>query len=341
MILVTGGTGLVGAHLLLHLAENEVTIRSIYRESTSIEKTKSLFKLYRKEQLFSLIDWVQADIIDVPSLEKPFINVDTVYHCAGLISYDPKDENLLRKINIEGTANIVNFCIHNKIKKLCHVSSISALGNLATHENNSSSKGEQARHITEKTEWNPEVAHSDYAISKHGAEMEVWRGQQEGLKVVIVNPGVIFGAGFWNQGSGKFFSAIKKGFPFYTNGSTGYIGVTDVVKIMMQLMASDNMGERYTLVAENLTFKNVIFQIAQQLKAKKPAIEAKPWLLNIAWRLDWVLSTFFLTERKLSKYSANSLTSSDYISNEKIKKALNYDFQGIDDVIKEVISMHK
>ena len=335
MILVTGGTGLVGAHLLLHLAESETTVRAIYRVPKSIEKTKSLFKLYQKEYLFSKIDWVQADIIDVPTLEIAFKNVDFVYHCAGLISYDPNDEDLLRKVNIEGTANIVNFCIDNKIKKLCHVSSIAALGNQQSHE----------KEISEETEWNPETAHSDYAISKYGAEMEIWRGQQEGLDVVIVNPGVIFGAGFWNQGSGLFFSSIKNEFPFYTNGSTGYVGVTDVVKIMIRLMNSTIVSERFTVVAENLTFKKVIFLIAENLNAKKPKIEAKPWMTAIGWRLDLFISTIFRTKRKLSKYSANSLHSSDFISNEKIKNpevsGLNFEFQSIDSVIKEVCAKHK
>ena len=335
MILVTGGTGLVGAHLLLHLAESETTVRAIYRVPKSIEKTKSLFKLYQKEYLFSKIDWVQADIIDVPTLEIAFKNVDFVYHCAGLISYDPNDEDLLRKVNIEGTANIVNFCIDNKIKKLCHVSSIAALGNQQSHE----------KEISEETEWNPETAHSDYAISKYGAEMEIWRGQQEGLDVVIVSPGVIFGAGFWNQGSGLFFSSIKNEFPFYTNGSTGYVGVTDVVKIMIRLMNSTIVSERFTVVAENLTFKKVIFLIAENLNAKKPKIEAKPWMTAIGWRLDLFISTIFRTKRKLSKYSANSLHSSDFISNEKIKNpevsGLNFEFQSIDSVIKEVCAKHK
>ena len=335
MVLVTGGTGLVGAHLLLHLAESETTVRAIYREPKSIEKTKSLFKLYQKEYLFSKIDWVQADIIDVPTLEIAFKNVDFVYHCAGLISYDPNDEDLLRKVNIEGTANIVNFCIDNKIKKLCHVSSIAALGNQQSHETE----------ISEETEWNPETAHSDYAISKYGAEMEIWRGQQEGLDVVIVSPGVIFGAGFWNQGSGLFFSYIKNEFPFYTNGSTGYVGVTDVVKIMIRLMNSTIVSERFTVVAENLTFKKVIFLIAENLNAKKPKIEAKPWMTAIGWRLDLFISTIFRTKRKLSKYSANSLHSSDFISNEKIKNpevsGLNFEFQSIDSVIKEVCAKHK
>lgn len=331
MVLVTGGTGLVGAHLLLNLAENEAAVRAIYREANSIEKTKSLFQLYQKEHLFSRIDWVQSDIIDVSSLAIAFENIDYVYHCAGLISYDPNDEDLLRKINIEGTANIVNFCIEFQVKKLCHVSSIAALGNLGPNENQ----------ITEETEWSPESLHSDYSISKYGAEIEVLRGQQEGLSVVIVNPGVIFGAGFWNQGSGLFFAKIKKGFPFYTNGSTAYVGVTDVVKIMIQLMKSNIAGERFTVTAENLTFKEVIFSIAENLKAKKPKIEAKSWMAAIGWRLDWFVSTLFRTKRKLSKYSANSLHSSDFISNEKIKNALNFEFQSIDKVIREVVTLQK
>lgn len=335
MILVTGGTGLVGAHLLLNLAENGESVRAICREIGAIEKTKALFRLYQKEPLFSKIEWVQADIIDIPSLEMAFKNVDYVYHCAGLISYNPKDENKLRKINIEGTANIVNFCLHFNVKKLCHVSSISALGNLNSNE----------KQITESTEWNPEIPHSDYAISKYGSEMEIWRGQQEGLNVVIVNPGVIFGAvpnnQDWNHGSGLFFTEIKKGFPFYTNGLTAYVGVTDVVKIMIQLMKSDIVGKRFIVVSDNLTYKEVIFKIAENLTVKKPKIEAKPWMLAIAWRLDWFMSTFFRIKRKISKYNANSLTSGGYISNEKIKKALNFEFQSIDNVIKEVVSMQK
>ncbi len=331
MILVTGGTGLVGAHLLLHLAESESTIRAMYRESKSIEKTKSLFQSYQKESFFSRIEWIQADIIDVPSLEIAFKNVDYVYHCAGLISYDPNDEDKLRKVNIEGTANIVNFCIEHKIKKLCHVSSIAALGSLAPN----------TTAIDEESEWNPEAAHSDYAISKYGAEIEVWRGQQEGLNVVIVNPGVIFGTGFLNQGSGVFFSAIKKGFPFYTQGTSAYVGVTDVVLLMMQLMKSDIVGERFIVTAENCTFKKIIYEIAENYQVKKPTFEAKPWLLNIAWRLDWILATVFKTKRKLSKFSALSLNSTENISNQKIKNALNYEFQSIDSVIKEVTSFHK
>lgn len=331
MILVTGATGLVGAHLVLHLSQNENAIRAIYRNPKNIEKTKALFQLYDKSHLFDTIEWIQADILDIPSLEIAFQNIDYVYHCAACISFNPKDENQLRNVNIQGTANIVNFCIDKKVQKLCHVSSIAALGDLAPYE----------KIITETTEWNPEKFHSDYAISKYGAEMEVWRGQQEGLQVVIVNPGVIFGAGFWNQGSGAFFTSVQKGFPFYTNGTSGYVSVTDVVSIMKKLMESAICGERFIVVSENKSYKEIIYSIADKINAKKPTIEAKPWLLNIAWRLDWFLSKIIRTDRKISKYAAQSLQNTDEISNEKITTTLNYSFQTVEETLNEVVALFK
>lgn len=326
MILVTGATGLVGAHLLLKLSEDDSKIRAIYRNSKQIEKTKVLFDQNAKTHLFSKIEWTKADILDISSLEIAFQNIEFVYHCAAKISFSPNDEKALRKVNIEGTANIVNFCIDKKVKKLCHVSSIAALGNLAQNETV----------ITETTEWNPEKLHSDYGISKYGAEMEVWRGFQEGLEVVIVNPGVIFGTGFWNQGSGKFFTTIKKGISFYTNGSTGYVCVKDVVTIMEKLMKSEISGERFIVISENRTYKNIIYTIADKINAKKPIIEATSWLLNAAWRMDWLLSKIIRTDRKISKHAAQSLLNNDIIDNSKIKQTLNYEFCEIDKCLDEV-----
>jgi len=333
MILVTGGTGLVGAHLLLHLLENgEQTVRALHRNPKNTIKTKLLFELYEKSELFSKIEWIPADILDVPSLEIAFQNVDYVYHCAAFISFNPDDEDELRKVNIEGTANIVNFCIDKKVKKLCHVSSIAALGDLISNEANRLNNT-----ITEETEWNPEYSHSDYAISKYGAEMEVWRGFQEGLQVVIVNPGVIFGPGFWNQGSGVIFSTVKKGFPFYTSGTSAYVSVLDVVAIMHQLMHSDCSGERFIVISENYTYKNILSAIAKNIGAKTPTIKAKSWLLNLAWRLDWISSKVFRTKRKLSKHSILSLQSTELFSNEKIKNQLDYSFRDIDNYLNELV----
>lgn len=330
MVLVTGGTGLVGAHLLLHLIENGQTVRAIYRNQTNIQKTKSVFELYKKADLFDKIDWLEADILDVPSLETAFIDIEYVYHCAALISFDPKDEEALRKTNIEGTANMVNFSIAKSIKKFCFISSIAALGDLAPHET----------YITEETDWNPEKPHSDYAISKYGAEMEVWRGLQEGLDVIIINPGVILGpipkTKKHEQGSGEIYQRVANGLSFYTLGSTGFITINDVVKITFELMKSDIKNERFTLIADNIIFRDLLNTIADTLKVKRPSIHVKPLFMNFLWIADLLLSTIFFQKRRITKATAKASYSTNLYSNEKIKTALGTVFLDVHQYIKDV-----
>ena len=329
MVLVTGGTGLVGAHVLLHLIENDENVRAIYRSPSSIEKTKSLFALYQKAPLFEKIEWIEADILDIPSLENAFQNIDYVYHCAAFISFDPKDETIIRKTNIEGTANIVNFCLAKNVHKLCFISSIAALGDLKENE----------KIITEETEWNPEKSHSDYAISKFGAEMEIWRGQQEGLNSIIVNPGVILGPRIWKEGSGIIFNKIEKGFPFYTKGTTGFVAVTDVVQLMVQLMKSEIKNERFALVANTISFQELFNAMADALKVKRPWVYISPFVIGILWRLDWFFSTFFRTKRILDKETAIASYSESLYSNEKVKNTLEIDFLDIHHYINEVSNL--
>jgi nucleoside-diphosphate-sugar epimerase len=295
----------------------------MYRSTTSIEKTKNLFSLYNKFHLFEKIEWMEADILDIPSLENAFQNIDFVYHCAALISFDPKDEEVIRKTNIEGTANIVNFCLAYRIKKMLFVSSIAALGDLNATETT----------ISETTEWNPEKPHSDYAISKYGAEMEVWRGQQEGLNILIVNPGVILGPGFSEQGSGALFSAVAKGLAFYTLGTTGYVAVSDVVEMSVKLMASDIQNERFTLIENNYSFQEILNCIADSLQVKRPKWHATPLLINLFWRVDWFLSNFFFQKRKLSRASAKASYSKTEYANIKIISTLASEFKSVKEYI--------
>ena len=235
MILVTGGTGLVGSHLLLHLLHGELKVKATYRNADKLEDVKKIFSYYTAdtEELFAKIKWIEADLNDLPSLEDAFKGITQVYHCAALISFDPRDFHELRKINIKGTANVVNLCIAKKVKKLCYVSSIGAIG--------PSLNGGMS---TEENEWQDGVSNV-YAMSKHSAELEVWRGSQEGIPVVIVNPGVILGPGFWNSGSGLLFKMASEGPRFYPPGGTGFVTVNDVVKTMVQLMDSDIKNEAF------------------------------------------------------------------------------------------------
>jgi len=324
MILVTGGTGLVGSHLLYKLALNTNKIRAIYRENSNLNAVRNVFSYYSDnyEALFNKIEWVKADITAILELKNTFENVTEVYHCAALISFNPKDYWKMRKINIEGTANVVNFCIDNKVDKLCFVSSIATLD-----------KPVNSELIDEECEWISSQNKSDYAITKHGAEMEVWRASQEGVKVIIVNPGVILGAGYWNSGTGKLFSKIHKGFNFYSEGITGFVSVDDVVKSMITLMDSSILNEQFILVAENLSFKTVFVEIAKAFGKKPPIIKVNKFMTSITWRVAefWA----FITNKNpiLTKTSAQSLHSKSFYSSNKIIKTLDFKFEKITNTI--------
>ena len=329
MILVTGGTGLVGSHLLFKLVNNNTSVRAIYRRAHKLKSVKKVFSYYTDDvdTLYNKIDWVEANINDVPSLEPAFVGITHVYHCAAFISFEPDKYRELRKINISGTANIVNLCVSNTIKKLCYISSIAAIGS-EPHEDTL---------VTEQTEWNPEDDNSVYAITKYGAEMEVWRGTQEGVDAVIVNPGIILGPGFWKGGgSGSLFKQIHKGLKFYPKGTSAYVDVWNVVDCMTELMNSALKNERYILTAENVSFKIFQTKVAKALHVNTPRKEASSFLLSAAWRLDWLTHKLFGKRRKLSKQMAKSMSSKTVFDNSKLKKDLNFNFNSIDDSITKV-----
>ena len=330
MVLVTGGTGLVGIHLLIELtAKTENTVRAIYRKKSKIIKAQKVFleaNPYQNAFLsWEKIEWVKGDINDIPSLEEAFAGITEVYHCAGYITFDTSKFSILKKINIEGTANMVNLALDHKVEKFCHVSSIATL-NLNVGE----------KVFTEDSHWNSETNNSVYAISKFGGEMEVMRAIQEGLNAVIVNPGVIFGEGFYKSGSGIIFKRVAKGIPYYTKGITGYIGVKDVVEIMNLLMKQSIFGERYILVAENLPAKKVIDTIAAELKVTLPKKEiSKIWVTLFAY---WEILKSKLTNKKpqISLQMVDNLYEISIYNSDKIKSTLNYTFEPIDTVIKRV-----
>ncbi len=328
MILVTGGTGLVGSHLLLDLAKSGQKVRAIYRTESKLLEVKKVFSYYipAKEAtfLFEAIEWVQADILNIPSLNEAFQNIKYVYHCAAIVSFDTTNAKKLRITNIEGTANIVNSCIKFKIKKLCHISSIATM-DLAL--------GDEL--ISENFTWHPEKAHSDYAISKYGAEIEVWRGTQEGLPAVIVNPGVIIGPGFWNSGSGQLFKKIDEGLNYHFPKTTGFVGVQDVSRASITLMDSTIENEQFILVSENLSFKTILEWVAESLQKKAPQTSLKPWMIIIGWIYQSITHFLWGAKKQLSKNDYKSLFKHSYYSNEKIIEKTSFSFTPVKNVILE------
>lgn len=326
MILVTGATGLVGSHLVLHLLQNGKQVRALFKDQNSKQKTTNLFTYYQAQHLLDQIQWVQANVLDVNQLDEVFHQVEEVYHCAAIISFDPRNEQLMRKVNIEGTANMVNFALIHQVKKFCLVSSIATLGDLVL----------PGKLIDEQDNWNPEKLHSDYAITKYGAEMEVWRGQEEGLNVVIVNPGIILGPGFLSEGSGQIITKVKNGLKFYTDGSSGFVGVHDVVQMMVQLMEKNHFGERYILVSQNLTHLQLFQIIAQHFKVPTPSIKVGKIATSVLWKLDWLVSSVFGVKRKLPMAIAKSLHTHEGYDHTKIVQQLGMPFQSMAQVIHQI-----
>ena len=318
MILVTGGTGQIGSRLLLNLTKNKAyKVRAIYRNTQSLEKIRQLFVKHSDSGAaqFDTIEWIQADLSNIPALEKAFEGVTFVFHCAGLISFQPQDFDKLIEVNVQGTANIVNLSIDFGVKKLCYVSSVATLSTLPHTP------------IDEENDWNNEDNNTDYAISKNGAEMEVWRGSQEGLPVVIVNPSVVLGGDFTDRGSGLLYKKVADGLRYYPAGATGFVGVDDVVRAMVQLQFSEVEGERFVLNAENLTYKAVLERIAKQLGVKAPTKRVSHQMLRFLARLDGVLSFLHLKKRTLTLASADALGMVTTYNGEKIKKYIDFNYE--------------
>ena len=217
MIFVTGGTGLVGSHVLLKLAKKGEILKALKRTNSSLEICKSVFSFYNADALFDKINWVEGDVNDIPSLTQGMQGCEKLIHCAAIVSFYASDADLLKKVNIEGTANVMNVALASDIKKVGFVSSIATLGRNST-----------LGMVDEECQFKITKLDSNYALSKYYAEQEVWRASNEGLDVVIVNPSVILGPGDWTKGSSQIFQKIHKGLKFYTQGSTGYVDVNDV-----------------------------------------------------------------------------------------------------------------
>jgi nucleoside-diphosphate-sugar epimerase len=319
MILVTGGTGLLGSHLLFRLLEEYEVVKATYRTEASMEEVRYLFEHYsdNASSLFARIQWVKADITDVPAMETAFEGVTRVYHSAAMISFNPAAWEALKKTNIEGTANIVNLCLAHKVDKLCYVSSIAAVG-----------KGSAQSEVTEENQWD-EAESSVYALSKHLAEMEVWRGSQEGLDVVIVNPGVIIGPGNWTQGSLRFFKNAAGGMKSFFPGGTGFVDVKDVATCMQLLMESEIRNERFITVSKNMSYEDFLGSVSETFGLPRPRRRIPMWMLELGWRLDWFSHYFLRNRRRLTRDIVSSLKSPRQYSSRKIEDTLGFQFTDI------------
>lgn len=316
MILVTGGTGFLGSHLIRALVAAGKPVRALYRQQPSP----------RLQDIADKIEWVQGEILDIFTLEDALVGVTQVYHCAAIVSFQAADKDRLLKINVEGTANVVNMSLDAGVKKLLYVSSVAAIG-----------RARENAAVNEECEWEDSKNNSRYSISKFQGEMEVWRGIAEGLDAVIVNPSIILGAGFWDDGSGALLKNAWKEFPYYTGGVNGFVDVQDVVLAMIQLMDSDIHAERFILSADNWGYQRLFTTMAHALGKKPPHIAAKPWMAEVVWRLEKVKGMMTGKHPLVTKETARTAQMKVNYENTKVLNALpGFQFRPLEDTIKQI-----
>jgi len=309
-VLVTGAAGLLGSEVVKQLLDDGYHVTAIYHFTPlNLSHPNLAVK--------------QCDILDVASLEDVMKNMTHVYHCAALVSFEPKEKYHLFKINIEGTENIVNACIFANVKKLIHVSSVSALGRIRNGET-----------LTEDVQWTEETSNSIYAKSKYLGELEVWRGIGEGLQAAIVNPSIILGGNNWDDGSSALFKSAYNEFKWYTEGISGFVDVRDVAHAMLLLMNSEISGQRFILSAENLSYKKLFTMMANGFNKKPPPRKVTPLMAEIVWRLEALKGMITGKKRLLTKETARTAQATVYYDHSKILKALpQFHFTPIADTI--------
>lgn len=318
-IFVTGGTGFVGAYLLRFLVKKGYTnIRALKRTTSKMDLVEPI-----KDQ----IEWVEGDLLDLLFLEEVLVGIDQVYHCAAMISFVPSEANKMLEINEEGTANIVNTSLLLGIKKLVHLSSIAAIG-----------REQYGKAISEKTKWQTDKLNSNYAKSKYAAEMQVWRGIAEGLNAAIINPSVILGSGFWESGSTEIFNLYGKGFPFYSDGTNGFVDVRDVAKLTILLMESDITAQRFLVSAENLRFQKVFNLISTEAGVKAPYFKINAFLSGIGWRLIGILSKITGKAPSVTKETIQSALGIHKYDNQKSVTTFDFKYTPINVTIHETVA---
>ncbi|MBS2209973.1 NAD-dependent epimerase/dehydratase family protein [Carboxylicivirga mesophila] len=321
MILVTGGTGLVGAHLLHTLTKEGNKVRAIYRSEQSLDYVRELFRFYNNKQLH-LIQWIEADLLDYFSLLDALKGIDKVFHCAAMVSFKPSDRMAMFTANVDGTANLVNASIECGVERFCHVSSIATLG-----------KTQNGQQIDETTFWQNDDNHSVYSQSKFRAEMEVWRGTKEGLKALVVNPSVILGPCPGDKSSGQLIHTLSKNMLFYTGGGSGFVDVRDVTKAMVTLAESEVVNERFIINGENLSYKELMTTAAEVFGVKAPSIKANRWLTGIAWRWERLQYMLFRRAPKMTKETARTSQNQSKYSISKLQEVSPMAFLSIKEAL--------
>ncbi|MGV0941872.1 NAD-dependent epimerase/dehydratase family protein [Empedobacter sp. ULE_I140] len=319
MIFVTGGTGLVGAHLLVELAKKQQPIRALKRKTSNTKTIENFFAEQNASQFYSYINWIDGDLLDVTELPNLLDGIETIYHAAAFVSFDERQEEEIFNTNILGTESLVNEAIDSGVKEFFFISSIASMDDI----------NPVTKMIDELSPWNNSLTHSSYSISKFRAEMEVWRASQEGVKVIIINPGVIIGTLDTKRASESLFQQNSSKNDYAPSGGTAFVDVRDVVNILFQLIDKQLFNQKFIVISENKTYKEVFDYVA--INSKRSVKNVSNSTLKIIKNLS-IFSRIF-GGKYMTKANYYSLTSVTKYDNSKVVKALDYNFISVKDAV--------
>ncbi|HEX8657244.1 MAG TPA: NAD-dependent epimerase/dehydratase family protein [Hymenobacter sp.] len=322
MIFVTGGTGLIGSFLLQALRARGLAVRALHRGEVRPNAALG-------------VEWLAGDLLDTDLLRAALTpDVTHVFHCAGLVSYAPQDEDLLLSVNVQGTAAVVDACLERPGIRLAHVSSVAALGGPSPAASGSAGS-DLPPTVTEASTWDLGAAHPAYATSKYLGELEVWRGVAEGLSAVIVNPSVVLGPGNWHRSSTRLLRYAHQQHLFYTRGLINFVDVRDVVAHLMALALDEPVrsGERYILSAEALPLADFFRQAAAAMRRRPPTLAVPNWAAEIIWRLEHARAVLTGARPLITKDTARAGRQPVVYSHAKVQSATGLGFRSLPDTL--------
>lgn len=310
MILVTGGTGALGSTLTRRLVSAGSEVR-IYRRQTS--------SLDLLEGIAGSVRHAIGDVTDPVALEDAMTGVEEVYHAAAHIGFGGRREReILFRVNVDGTAAVVNAALRAGVRRFVHTSSMAAFGRPDRPEGL----------IDEESEWQRSRVNSTYAYTKYLSELEVRRGIAEGLDAVIVNPALIFGAGRAGENTRRIVDRIRtESLPASASGGTNVVDVEDVADGMIRAMRQGRAGERYFLGSENLRWREIIRILAEAFRVEPPrwTLPAAP-AMALAYGSE-AIALVLRTEPLITRETARSASRFYRYSNRKAVEELGCTFR--------------
>lgn len=321
-ILVTGGTGFIGSRLVNRLATGENEVHVLVR------RTSDLTSL---EECLDRITLVYGDVTSAESLDGLFTGVDEVYHSAGLTYMGNRVNPMLEKINVQGTRNVLAESRKAGVKRVVHVSSITAVG-----------IGSARKPLDESSPWNFDRLNLEYARTKHVAEKIVAEEVSKGLDCVIVVPAFVFGAGDVNFNAGRIIKDVyNRKMPFYPLGGVCIIDVEIVVDATIAAMQKGRTGERYIIGGDNVSFRELSQTIMKITGVHQSSLPLPLWAAHI---ISYLLN-FSKNRNKISKLFNMSMfaVASEflYFDSAKAKRELGMRYEPYEQSIRRTFEWYR